>query len=729
MISVINHTFHLQGKHYSYVFYISREGYLLSFHFGKKIPHRDYSRDAHLLLEPYPVLRGEKMHQNLSTYPQEYPTYGHLDMRTPALEVANGFGNCVTDLHFKDYKIFQNTALGLEQMPAVFASDGRCDTLQITLADTAAQIEVLLNYIVFEDFDVLVRSAVVKNCAATPVRLTKAYSFNIDLPINAYDVISFSGDWGRERRLERTNIHQGTTIEISDNTGRSTRWNNPFVMVCAPESNEEYGEVYGFNLIYSSNHSTVMSMDTANHLRVQQGISPQNFQWELQPGEAFETPQSAIAYSGSGFGALSQSYHRFLKQHLMRSGFVHRKRPVLINSWESLYFDFDEKKLLELARRAKMAGVELFVLDDGWFQNRDSARSSLGDWQADRRKLPDGLSGLAEKLNSLGLQFGLWIEPEMISPDSELYRKHPDWIVRVPQIDPVQYRFQYVLDLTKTEVLDFLIRTVSDVLDSANIAYIKWDMNRMIADTPRPGYYHEYALAYYRLLRTLTEKYPHILFEGCASGGGRFDAGVLAYMPQIWASDNTDAMMRLKIQYSTSFAYPISAICNHVSAIPNHQTGRITSLTTRANVAFGGIFGYELDLTKMTEEELAQVKELTETAKAIQPLVLDGDFYRLRSPYETNECIWELVSRDRSRAFVLCSRILAVIKRSRYYDPKIRLKGLDENAIYRDTVHNIEYSGSLLMNRGISVDYPVEDFATYGMLLERVGGKEQIYGG
>lgn len=720
MISIHNKTFHLQGKGYSYIFYISREGYLLNFHFGKRIPAGDYSADAHLLLEPYPVLRGEKMEKNLSTYPQEYPTYGHLDMRIPALEMINGFGNCITDLRFQDYRILKNEAPVLAGMPCAFAKDGGCDTLQITLADPALQIEVLLNYTVFEDSDVLVRNAVVKNCSDTSVRLTKACSFNIDLPIGEYDILSFSGDWGRERRLERTAIHQGSTIEIADNTGRSTRWNNPFVMVCAPECNEEYGEVYGFNLIYSGNHSTVLSMDTANHLRVHQGISHQNFQWELKPGETFETPQSAIAYSGGGFGELSGSYHRFLKNHLMRSDFVNRKRPVLINSWESFYFDFNEEKLLSLARTAQKAGVELFVLDDGWFRKRGSARSSLGDWQADPEKLPGGLHGLAEKLNALGMEFGLWLEPEMISPDSDLYRAHPDWVVRVPQTDPVQYRFQYVLDLTKEEVLDFAVRTVSRILDSANITYIKWDMNRMIADTPRPGYYHEYTLAYYKLLSALTEKYPGVLFEGCASGGGRFDAGVLAYFPQIWTSDDTDAMMRLKIQYATSFAYPISAMCNHVSAVPNHQTNRVTSLETRGNVAYAGIFGYELDLAKMTEEELEQVKKQTEMAKSIQPLVLDGDFYRLRSPYETNECVWELVSRDQSRAFVMCSRILAVIGRNRYYDPRIRLKGLDENATYRDTVHHVEYSGALLMNRGITVDYPVEDFATYGMLLERV---------
>ena len=720
MISINNTTFHLQGKSYSYVFYISREGYLLNFHFGKRIPVRDYSADAHLLLEPYPVLRGEKMHQNLSTYPQEYPTYGHLDMRAPALEVINGFGNCITDLHFKSYRILKSEVPELAGMPCVYAKDGGCDTLQITLADTALQIEVLLNYIVFEEYDILVRNAVVKNGSDASVRLTKAYSFSIDLPIHGYDIVSFSGDWGRERRLERTGIHQGSTVEIADNTGRSTRWNNPFVMVCTPECNEEYGEVYGFNLIYSGNHSTVLSMDTANHLRVHQGISPQSFLWELKPGGTFETPQSAIAYSCSGFGELSRTYHSFLKKHLMRSGFVYREQPVLINSWESFYFDFDEEKLLSLAQTAKKAGVELFVLDDGWFQNRNSALTSLGDWQADPDKLPNGLYGLAEKINALGLKFGLWLEPEMISPDSDLYRNHPDWVVRVPQLDPVQYRFQYVLDLTKDEVLDFAIRTVSRILDSANITYIKWDMNRMIADTPRPGYYHEYTLAYYKLLGTLTKKYPGVLFEGCASGGGRFDAGVLAYNPQIWTSDDTDAMMRLKIQYSTSFAYPISAICNHISAVPNHQTNRITSLETRANVAYAGIFGYELDLSKMTEEELGQVKKQIEKAKTIQPLVLDGDFYRLRSPYETNECIWELVSRDKSQAFVMCSRIMAVIRRNRYYDPKIRLKGLDENAVYRDIVHDVEYSGALLMNRGITIDYPVEDFATYGMLLKRV---------
>lgn len=720
MISVHNKTFCLQGKNYSYVFYISREGYLLNFHFGKRIVPADYSGEEHLLLEPYPVLRGEKMHQNLSAYPQEYPTYGRLDMRAPALEIVNGFGNCVTDLHFKEYRILENETPELTGMPGVFAKDGKCDTLQITLEDPAAQIEVLLNYIVFEDSDILVRNAVVKNCSNAAVRLTKAYSFNVDLPIGAYDLISFSGDWGRERRLERTTLHQGTITEIADNTGRSTRWNNPFVMVCSRDCGEEHGEVYGFNLIYSGSHSTQLAMDTSDHLRVHQGISPQNFQWELLPGACFETPQSMIAYSASGFGALSRDYHRFMKHHLMRSAHVFRERPVLINSWESFYFDFDEEKLLALAQTAKKAGVELFVLDDGWFKGRNSPKSSLGDWQADETKLPDGLRGLAEKLNAIGLQFGLWLEPEMISPDSDLYRAHPDWAVRCPQLEPIQVRFQYTLDLTKDEVLDYVLAAVSDVLDNANIAYVKWDMNRFIADVPRPGYLHEYTLAYYKLLRTLTEKYPNVLFEGCASGGGRYDAGALAYTPQIWTSDDTDAMMRLKIQYSTSFAYPLSAISNHVSAVPNHQTNRVTSLETRGNVAYAGIFGYELDMTKMTEAELEELRAQTALAKKIQPLVLDGEFYRLRSPYESNECAWEVGSPDGSSAFVLCSRVMTVITRKRYYDARIRLKGLDENATYRDVLHDVEYSGALLMNRGITIDYPIEDFATHAMLLERL---------
>lgn len=719
MISVRNKTFHLRGKNFSYVFYISREGYLLNFHFGKPIAERDYSEDEHLLLEPYPVLRGANMHQNLSTYPQEYPTYGRLDMRMPALEIVNGFGNCVTDLHFKSYRISENETPELTGMPCVFAKEGGCETLQITLEDAAAHIEVLLNYTVFAEHDILVRNAVVKNCSNDSVRLTKAYSFNIDLPINSYDIVSFSGDWGRERRMERNAIHQGSTVEIADNTGRSTRWNNPFVMACSPETNEDFGEVYGFNLIYSGCHSTVLSMDTSDHLRVHQGISPLNFAWELRPGETFETPQSMIAYSASGFGALSRDLHRFMKNHLMRGEFVSRERPVLVNSWESFYFDFDEEKLLALARAAKKAGVELFVLDDGWFRGRNDATSSLGDWQADEAKLPNGLRGLAEKLNALGMQFGLWLEPEMISPNSDLFRAHPDWAVRCPQLEPIQVRFQYLLDLTRDDVLDYVLGAVSDVLDNANIAYVKWDMNRFIADVPRPGYLHEYTLAYYKLLRTLTEKYPHILFEGCASGGGRYDAGALAYTPQIWTSDDTDAMMRLKIQYSTSFAYPLSAISNHVSAVPNHQTNRVTSLETRGNVAYAGIFGYELDMTKMSEE-LAQLAEQTKQAKRIQPLVLDGEFYRLRSPYETNECAWELVSPDKERAFVLCSRVMTVITRKRYYDARIRLKGLDENAVYRDVLHDRQYSGSLLMNRGITVDYPIEDFATYTMLLERL---------
>lgn len=720
MISVNNRTFHLQGKTYCYVFYVSPEGYLLNFHYGKHLPPADYAAEAGLLLEPYPQLRGEPMRQNLSTWPQEYPTYGHLDMREPALEVENGFGNRITELRFREYRILKGEAAAPEGLPGVFAGSSPCDTLQITLEDSALRLEVVLNYIVFDDSDILVRNAVIRNRSQVPVRLTEASSFILDLPIRDYEAVSFSGDWGRERRPERFALHQGSTVEIADNTGRSTRWNNPFVMVCTPESNEEYGDVYGFNLIYSGNHSTVLAMDTANHLRIRQGISPRNFRWDLAPGASFATPQSMLGYSACGFGGLSLAYHAFLKAHLMKSAFVFRKRPVLINSWESFYFDFTEESLLSLARAAKDVGVELFVLDDGWFSKRSSARSSLGDWYESTEKLPQGLAGFAQKLREIGLGFGLWLEPEMVSLDSDLYRAHPDWIIRVPQAAPVQYRFQYVLDLTKPEVLDFVQGTVCRILDSVSITYIKWDMNRMISDVPRPGYVHEYTLAFYRLLSALTEKYPGVLFEGCASGGGRFDAGLLAYCPQIWPSDNTDAMMRLKIQYATSFAYPVSTICNHISAVPNHQTHRVTSLETRANVAYAGIFGYELDLRRLTPEELTQVRSQIKTAKALQPLVLDGDFYRLRSPFETNECAWALVSRDASRAFVLCSRVLAVIARNRYYDPRLCLKGLDENAVYRDVLHGTQYSGALLMNRGIVIDYPVEDFATYCLLLERI---------
>ncbi len=717
MITVTGKTIHLQTENASYVMYRNQEEDLLNFHFGKKIAVCDYTQDAELLQVAFQVVVSTEKHPHLSSLPQEYSVYGRTEQRHPALQLVNALGNSIVTLKYKDCRILEGQAFQMEGMPTLF---GPADTLEILLADDAIGLEVLLYYTVFEKYDVIARNAVIVNKADAPIELKSAYSANVDLAQGQYELIHLCGDWGRERGIEKTLMAKGATVEISDNTGRGSRWNNPFVMVATPGADETHGEVYGFNLIYSGNHSTVAFMDWAGRLRIQQGISDQSFSWLLEPEEEFLTPQSVICYSSEGIGALSRKYHDLYRNHLMRSGWASKQRPILLNSWEGCYFDFDEEKLLKMAENAKKVGIELFVLDDGWFGKRNDAKSSLGDWFVNREKLPDGIKGLAEKVNALGMEFGLWFEPEMISPDSDLCRAHPDWVVRVPQIEPIEYRYQWVLDLTKPEVCDYVVQVVGDVLRDANITYVKWDMNRTVCDVPYDGFYHAYVLGYYNIMSRLTEQFPEILFEGCNSGGGRFDPGVLAYMPQIWTSDDSDAIARLKIQHGTSMCYPLSTMGAHVSPVPNHQVGRVTSLKTRGDVAYFGMFGYELDIAQMTEEELEEAKAQIAFAKQIQPLIREGDFYRLRSPFESNETVWQVVSKDQSHCYVMGCRVLSIIRNNRQLEDLVRLQGLDPEATYEDVNTGKRYPGSLLMGRGFQMRYATEDFATTTLELKKV---------
>jgi len=712
-------TWHLMGKNLSYVVYVDSEGNLLNFHIGGRIANEDYSAREDLAIEPYAVLRNFESSRNLNTYPQEYPTYGHRDMRPPALEILNSYGNTQTELKFANAQIKKGEAHDIPGLPELYAN-GDADTLELTLEDTASGVRVILYYTVFDKYDIIARSSRITNIGANPLTINSAYSVNIDLPLEDYELVHFSGDWGFERQLARTKINIGEKLEIADNTGRSTRWNNPFVMVTRARVTEDSGEVLGLNLVYSGPHSTTAFADMYGHLRVMQGISPQDFAWTLKGGESFDSPQCIISYSAEGYGKLSREMTHVIKDNLMRSKFTHEARPILINSWESTYLDFDEEKLLALARRAADAGIELFVLDDGWFTNRNDVYGGLGDWEVDSNKLPNGLGGLVEKIKALGLKFGLWFEPEMISEKSKLFEQHPDWALRTPQLDPTLYRFQLTLDLSREEVREYLIEKVSAILKSADISYVKWDMNRMISDAPRRGYYYEYTLGLYKLVKTLTERFPDILFEGCASGGGRFDLGMLCYMPQIWASDNTDAVSRLKIQYATSYGYPLSSMGAHVSAVPNHQTGRITPLKTRGDIASLGMFGFELDLGKMSDEELAIVKSQAAFAKEIQELVREGEVYRLRSPFEGNEFAMEVVSADASRVYVVSAQVLNPIMRKRNLHPALRLKGLDAGATYEEMASGKRYNGALLMNRGITIEYAYEDYTSVTLDLRKV---------
>lgn len=707
-------TTHLIGKSVSYIMHESETGELLHFYFGRRIADRDYSL---LTGEWHETLGSGANEFSLEPYPQEYPAYGYTDMRSPAYQIVNRYGNTISRMRVKEYIVHKDCAVQTEGMPCLFKGENNADTLEVVMYDDAIDMEIRLYYIVFEEYDIIARHAVIVNRSSDAAKLYSAYSANLELPMGGYDMIYYTGAWAQEMNMQRTRIEPGMRYEAENARGISGHQMNPFVMIASHDAAEASGEVYGLSLIYSGNHSTVAKTDQLGQLRVQQGINPMQFAWTMMPGESFTTPQSVLCFSSDGFGGISREYHKLYRNNLMRSRWTHRERPILINNWEGTYFDFNEEKLLKIAEKAKEAGIELFVLDDGWFGRRDSDNSSLGDWVPDERKLPNGIKGLAEKINALGMKFGLWFEPEMVSPDSELYRAHPDWAVHVPQRRGVTARWQYLLDLSRDEVCEYVIEAVSDILRTANVEYVKWDMNRGMSDMPYPGYAHEYVLGYYRIMDAITSAFPEVLFEGCCSGGGRFDPGVLAYMPQIWASDNSDAVARMKIQYSTSMCYPVSCISTHVTASPNHQNGRLTTLKTRADVAYAGTFGYELDITHATDEEMDEIKKQIAIRKQIDRLVHEGELYRLASPFEGEYCTWELVSQDKSRAFVFTCKLLSVAS-SRA--PRIKLMGLDPDRQYMDKLSGRVYEGDLLMRRGLRVSYAQEDFATEILLLKAI---------
>ena len=714
MIIKNNNTFHLQGRNISYIMAVDSFGNLIHIHYGRKLHDKDYDKTntKYVNWAAY-----DENNITLENTQQEYPSYGHTDLRNPAYTVKNVDGNSISQLKYQDYTIKENYIPEIEGMPSLFIGNKSAQTLEITLEDKISGVEVVLSYSVFDDYDVILRNTRIHNISDSTIEIDSAYSANLDIAKGNYDLIYFSGGWGREREFCRSEIQQGAKIDISNARGGSGHTLNPFIMVSEHNADEDKGNVYGFSLIYSGNHSSMIECDQYGNIRVQQGINPFMFKWTLEKGESFVTPQCVMCYSENGIGGLSRELNDVYRTNLCRSKWADKDRPILINNWEATYFDFDEDKLLSIAKRAKEAGVELFVLDDGWFGTRNDDFSGLGDWTVNYDKLPSGIDGLAKKINDIGLKFGLWFEPEMVNPDSDLYRAHPDWAISVPNRISSLSRNQLILDLSRDDVCDYIITAVSDVLKSANIEYVKWDMNRPMTDMPYEGYNHKYTLGFYKIMDAITGAFPNILFEGCSGGGGRFDAGVLAYIPQIWTSDNSDAAARLKIQYATSMGYPVSAISAHVTAVPNHQNGRITSLKMRADTAYAGVFGYELDITKMSDTELAEIKKQVETDKKLRTLMRTGDFYRILSPYETNYCSWEMVSKDKKEVFFYSAKIFSV---ANSHDIRIKLKGLDAEAKYMDTVTGEVYGGDELMYYGVEPKYDMHDFASYTMMLNRV---------
>ena len=666
---------------------------------------------------------------SLDTLPQEYGTAGKSDFRPCAIEAALKDGTNTLDLRYFSHQIIEGKP-PLKGMPATYTlNDDEVQTLALKLKDTMYDIYVTLFYAVWAERDVICRWVQVENKTADKIKLEKVMSACIDFASSDFRMLQMSGAWGRERKVYIRDLVPGTQ-GIESRRGSSSHHQNPFVALLSKDASEDSGEVFGFNFVYSGNFEARIDVDYTESARFSMGINPYNFSWNLEAGEAFVAPEVVMVYSKDGLGQMSRTFHDLYRERLCRGEWKNKPRPIVINNWEATYFDFNEKKLCELADAAKAAGIEMFVLDDGWFGNRFDDRRALGDWFVNTQKLKGGLSYIASEMKKRGLGFGLWVEPEMVSPESELYKAHPDWCIHIPGREMYLARTQLMLDLSRKEVTDYLFETLSAVFASAEISYIKWDFNRYMTDVHSDALdsehqqevAHRYVLGLYSLLERLTTKFPHILFESCASGGGRFDPGILYYMPQIWTSDNTDALSRISIQAGTTLVYPPSAMSCHVSAVPNHQTARITPLAQRAFTAMAGTYGYELDMTKLSKDEIAQIAEYSELYKKIRTVVQYGTFYHLVSPWEKSDKVekyaaWMNVAEDKSFAVVTVSWVYAEA-----LAPKIvlRLKGLDENAAYKDTKTGKIYSAKELMYYGLLFANMWAGSASEQILLERV---------
>ncbi|KRQ86516.1 Alpha-galactosidase [Caloramator mitchellensis] len=707
--------FHLKAKDTSYIMRIIRDGYLAHIYFGKAIKEYNIPDDLIYLdrgFSPNPYEDDRTF--SLDTLPQEYPAYGNTDFRSPAYQIQLENGSTITDLRYKKHRIFKGKPK-LEGLPATYVeSDDEAETIEIHMVDDLIELKVILSYTVYKNFNVITRTAKFINNGNEKLKILRALSMNIDFRNADFDFLHLHGAHCRERHIERRSLFTGIQ-SIESRRGASSHQQNPFIALLSKNADEDHGEVYGFNLVYSGNFIAQAEVDQFQTTRIQMGINPFDFSWILEPGEEFQCPEVVLVYSSNGLGEMSRIYHDLYRTRLCRGVYRDRERPILINNWEATYFDFNAEKIENIAKSAKELGIELFVLDDGWFSRRDDDKSSLGDWFVNKRKLPYGLKDIVDKVHNLGMKFGLWVEPEMVSEDSELFRKHPDWFLHVPNRKPSVGRNQLILDLSRKEVCDEVIKMISEVLSSAPINYVKWDMNRHmteIGSKTLPGERqretaHRYMLGLYRVLEELTSAFPNILFEGCSGGGGRFDPGMLYYMPQTWTSDNTDAISRLKIQYGTSIVYPIITMGAHVSAIPNHQVGRGASIDIRGHVAMSGNFGYELDLTKLTDEEKLKVKEQIKLYKDIRRLIQFGDFYRIINPFETNEAAWIFVSKDKTEAIAFYFRVLGEANVPLRI---LRLKGLDGNRKYEIIETGSVYGGDELMNVGISIPYLNGDF-------------------
>ncbi|MDM0612025.1 alpha-galactosidase [Clostridium perfringens] len=724
--------FHLYNKEISYIIHILPNGHVGNLYFGKKIdPYKTYNHLFEGIYRPLAayVYEGDNKF-SLQNTRQEYPTFGLSDFRKGAFLIKQENGSEISDFKYESHKIIEGK-LKLKGLPQTYVENKEdATTLEITLLDEVIKSKLKLYFTIFEDRAVITRSASFLNLSNKSINIEKAMSFNLDLPDSNYNMIQLNGAWGRERHVYDRSIKEGTQGFYSLKGASSAEF-NPFLALRRSNTDEFSGEVIGFSLVYSGNFMAEIDVDTYNQTRIMMGIHPDRFSWPLNLNEEFYTPEVVIVYSDKGLNYMSQVYHSLYRECLMRGKWENSVRPILLNSWEALSFSIDEEKIKELATNASKLGVELFVLDDGWFGKRNNDNAGLGDWTVNKEKFPNGLNEIIEYINKLGMDFGIWIEPEMVNKESELYRSHPDWIIHDPNRKPSHTRNQYTLDFSRDEVVDHIYNQIEKLLSDYNISYVKWDMNRYITEcyskdkgaNLQGTVYHKYILNVYKLYDKLTTRFPNILFESCSSGGARFDPGMLYYAPQTWTSDNTDAMERIKIQYGSSLVYPLISMGSHVSESPNQQVFRETALETRANVAYFGNLGYELDVNRLWDVEKEEIKKQIQFYKENREVFQFGEFYRIKNPYNNNISAWMVKSNDEKTIILGCYKLLNHANEGK---ERVKLFGLDKDGDYKLSYpYEKEFKGDELMNVGISMndDYfcnSGNDFSSVLYLLRKI---------
>lgn len=719
--------FKLRANNTDYMMKVCEEGYLAHVYYGNKVPDEDLTYLLRLDESPFtPATNDRDRASFMDTLPFEYPCFGVGDYRESAFKIMDASGMSTCDLRYVSHKMYEGKPK-LEGLPATFATEeSGCSTLEITMYDKYADIEVVLIYTAFDKLDVITRSAVITNKSEKPFKITRALSACVDFDTDKMDMITLNGSWARERAVERCRLHHGKQL-VDSCRGESSHQNNPFVPLCDNNADEDKGEVFGFNFVYSGNFYAQAEVTQHKKTRFLMGINPLDFEWLLEKGESFTCPEVVMVHSDEGIGKMSRTFHDLYRNNLIRGEYKDKRRPILINNWEATYFNFDTDKLIDIAKEASKLGIEMLVMDDGWFGHRDSDNSSLGDWFVYEKKLKGGLKYLVDEVNKLGMKFGIWFEPEMISPDSELYKAHPDWAIQIKGRPLTLCREQYVLDYSRKEVRDYVYGMMKKILDSANIEYIKWDMNRQLTEVGsatlpaerQRELWHRYVLGVYDLMDRLTTDYPHILLENCSGGGARFDPGMLYYSPQIWCSDDTDAIERLKIQHGTSMCYPCSAMGAHVSDCPNHTVGRNTPFKTRGHVAMVGTFGYELDVTRIPQEDRDAIPAQIEEFNKFNKLVRTGDHYRIGNMFEDNTWdAWEFVAKDKSEALFEFVQVLA---RPNERSRRIKLKGLEPEAYYyEESEPDKKISGAALMNAGINIAKMWNGDGLYGDFCSKI---------